>query len=104
MHKIRIICLCFSVLWICSCSTARKIVIRPGQGGIIAIPDSEARRGRAESIMSDVCNGKKVKIVEERESLAGNVIERSSDKAGTATVSTQDPTLSNSSEKHSREE
>lgn len=85
------------------CSTARKIVLRPGQGGIVAIEHSDAPRGKANSIMNDVCDGKKVKIIEERESVTGNVVEKITNKAALLSTSAE-PQLNTSSGKESREE
>jgi len=58
-----------------ACSTARKIIIQPGIGGTIAIPEANSRRGMADSIMSEVCEGKSFRVTEERESNPGTVVE-----------------------------
>ena len=87
-----------------ACSTARKIVIRPGQGGTVAIANSEAARGRAESIMEDVCAGKRFRIVEERESVIGNVVEKSTDLSGDAVFGSAENRVAGNTTKKSREE
>lgn len=76
IRKIVSVSVCAGILAFSGCSTARKISIRPGKGGVIAIPHADASRTKAQDIMSDVCEGKKPRVLEEKESVAGNVLER----------------------------
>ena len=85
-------------------SIARKVLIRPGQGGVVAIPDSEARRGRAESIMSEVCSGKKPRVTEEREIPVATVVQKTTQKDSSLALTAGDPKMSGNDSKSSREE
>jgi len=93
----------FLVLMGCAFAPARKVLIRPGQGGVVAIPHADSGRGRANEIMREVCQSKKYEIVEEAETGVSTVVDKTTEKFRTNST-TGDPVNYNAGMKRSSEE
>lgn len=80
-----------ALLSIVGCASfARKVVVRPGEGGTVAIYHSEASRGRAEEYMSQICGSKSYKITEEREVSTGQILREETTGSSAPIYSIQD--------------
>lgn len=86
-----------SLLSVVGCASfARKVVVRPGEGGTVAIFHSEASRGRAEEYMTQICGSKSYQITEEREVSTGQVLREETTGSSAPIYSFQDSSGSNS--------
>lgn len=94
----------FLVLSLSACSSiARKVQVQPGAGGVIAIPNAEANRSKANTLMQDVCGNDKIVIVNEKEVPIASIVETDTTKLNGSTGNSNSSSL-DAGEKHSRSE